>query len=169
MAIYHSEFGKREAWTDWKLIRETLNGVIDACEKVEQLHPNISDGEYTAESGKAEDLSVGDLLERFWRYPEGAQRDIIRLRNQMKNDMKYKDQLARAIINTACACAEIIGVSKDDIEKEFKDFDSHCGSGGYSLKSLLQAIPKIQNGWMYNGIKGALEKFRKQRESTKGL
>lgn len=155
--------GSRPGFTDWELIRKVMNGVIDACAKVEKLNPDITKGEYSARSSFQEDVDVGDFLTRFWRYPEGAQRDIIRLRSRLGNDLKYKDQLARALINTAEACAEIIGVPIEELEKDVQNFTPHCGSGCGSIRSQLQGIPNIQNGWMYTGISKALEQHRSER------
>ena len=64
--------------TDWALVREVMNGTIDACEAIETLEPDLFAGEYEARSGFQDDVCVGDFLNRFWQYPEGAARDIVR-------------------------------------------------------------------------------------------
>lgn len=151
--------------TDWQLIRKVLNGTLDACEAVEQLHPDLWAGEYEARSEYQEDVSVGDFLTRFWQYPEGAARDIIRARSRLGADQKYPSEIARALVNAACACAEAIGLSSEDAGRELADFEPHCGSGGRSVEVLLTGIPTIQNGWMRVGIRKALEEFRRKAAS----
>jgi hypothetical protein len=148
--------------TNWKLIREVMNKTIDACEAVDKLNPDLFAGEYEARSDYQDDVCVGDFLNRFWQYPEGAARDIIRIRAYLGMDQKYLPEIARALINSAVACTEIIGVAGETLSHEVTDFDAHCGSGGHSMQSLLTAIPGIQNGWMLTGITEALEDFRKK-------
>ena len=150
--------------TDWHLIREVMNQTIDACEAVAALAPDLYAGEYEARSDYQEDVSVGDFLNRFWQYPEGAARDIIRLCTYCGEDMKNLPEIARALINTAMACAEVIGLPDEALVREFPDFPAHCGSGGHSVRSLLSGIPAIQNGWMLTGITKALQDFRKVPE-----
>jgi|GEM_PF-4975639 len=147
--------------TNWKLIREVLNGTIDACEAVEKLRPDIMAGEYEARSSYQDDVCVGDFLNRFWQYPEGAARDIIRVRSQLGADQKHLPEIARALVNAAVACAEAIGLPEEATAKQLPEFEAHCGSGGHSVQSLLTGIPKIQKGWMLTGITKALAEHRK--------
>jgi len=149
--------------TNWQLIREVMNGTIAACEAVEKLNPDLFAGEYEARSDYQNDVCVGDFLNRFWQYPEGAARDIIRLRSHMDADQKHPPEIARALVNAAIACAEAIGLSEEALVVEKQNFDAHCGSGGHSVKRLLAGIPEIQNGWMRTGITKALEEFRKNK------
>lgn len=146
--------------TDWKLLRTVMNGVLDACEAMEALQPNLYAGEYEARSDYQEDVCVGDFLSRFWNYPEGAQRDIIRIRSLLGCDQKQPQEIARALVAAAMACAEAIGVPAEMLDREVADFEPHCGSGGKSVRSQLEAIPWIQNGWMQTGVRRALEKHR---------
>ena len=148
--------------TNWKLIREVMNGTIDACEAVEKLNPDLFAGEYEARSDFQDDVCVGDFLNRFWQYPEGAARDIVRVRSHVGADQKHPPEIARALVNAAIACAEAIGLSEETLSTEKSDLDAHCGSGGHSVESLLSEIPKIQNGWMLTGITKALEDHRKK-------
>lgn len=147
--------------TNWQLIREVLNGTIDACAKIEKLHPDLAKGEYEARPDFQDDVSVGDFLNRFQRYPEGSQRDIVRLRSRLGCDQKHLTEIARALINTAGACAEIIGLPEEALSREVPDHEPHCGSAGKTIERQLKAIPEIQNGWMVRGVTQALEKFRK--------
>ena len=151
--------------TNWQLIREVMNGVIDACEAVEKLSPDPYAGEYDARSDYQDDVCVGDFLTRFWQYPEGAARDIVRIRSAIEADQKHPPETAKALMNAAVACAEAIGLPEDKLSAEIPDFAAHCGSGGHSVESLLRAIPWIQNGWMLTGITKALQEFRQEQDS----
>ena len=153
--------------TDWALIRKVMNETIDACEAMDSLNitmeercnPEIRWGDF--ETG----VAVGDFLNRFQAYPEGSQRDIIRLRSKLNiEDQKYYTELARALMNTAAACAEVIGVPKEGLDKEASDFKAHCGSGGKSIRSQLEGIPKIQNGWMVHEVTLAIKKHREKNK-----
>lgn len=149
--------------TDWKLIREVMSGVIDACEAMEALAPDLYAGEYGARSNYQEDVCVGDFLTRFWQYPEGAARDAIRLRAALGCEAKHPSEFARALLGAAQACAEAIDMPEDLLQREVEGFEPHCGSAGRSVRSQLQAIPWIQNGWMLTGVRKALEKYRAEQ------
>ena len=149
--------------SDWRLIREVLNGTIDACEALEKMGPDLEAGEYEARSDYQPDVNVGDFLARFWQYPEGAARDVIRIRSRLGIDQKKPSELARALVQTAVACAEAIGASQDQVSRSVEDFEPHCRSGGQSVQALLKGISAIQNGWMREGIAKALERHRSGR------
>jgi hypothetical protein len=151
--------------TDWQLIRSVMNGVLDACERMEALQPDLYAGEYEVRSDYQEDVCVGDFLTRFWQYPEGAQRDIIRLRTALGCDQKHPAEVSRALVAAAMACAEAIGVPEEALGSEVEGFEPHCGSGGRSIRSQLEGIPAIQNGWMLTGVSRALAEFRKPHSS----
>jgi hypothetical protein len=153
--------------TDWALIRKVMNETIDACEAMDSLNitmdekcnPEIRWGDF--ETG----VAVGDFLNRFQAYPEGSQRDIIRLRSKLNiEDQKYYTELARALMNTAAACAEVIGVPKEGLDKEASDFKPHCESAGKSMRSQLEGIPKIQNNWMVHEVTNAIKKHREKNK-----
>ena len=149
--------------TNWNLIRKVMNETLDACEAMDALNitpeekcnPDIRWGDF--DTG----VAVGDFLNRFQAYPEGSQGDIVRLHSELdiKNE-KVCPELGRALINTAAACAEVIGVSEVDLENESSDFKSHCGSAGKSIQSQLEGIPKIQNDWMVHEVTIAITKHR---------
>ena len=146
--------------SDWPLIRSVLNGVIDACEAMEGLAPDLWAGEYEARSDYQPDVCVGDFLTRFWQYPEGSQRDIVRIRSALSVDAKHPPEVARALVCAAMACAESVGVSAEDLDREMPSLEPHCGSAGKSIRSQLQGVPRIQNGWMLEGVRRALQKAR---------
>src|SRR4030042_2020401 len=102
-----------------------MAAVIDACEAMETLQPDLYAGEYEARSDYQDDVCVGDFLTRFWRYPEGAQRDIIRLRAMLGCDQKYPSEVARALVAAAMACAEAVGVPEAALEREVEGFEPH--------------------------------------------
>ena len=152
--------------TDWNLIREVMNGTIDACQAIEKVGPDVRKGEYEARSDYQSDVNVADFLHRFHDYPHGSQRDIIRIRSHLGCDAKHLSEIARALVNTAKACAESIGVSDDALSKECADLDPHCETAGKTIERQLKAIPEIQNGWMLSGITKALEVHRNEVTKT---
>jgi hypothetical protein len=152
--------------TNWALIRSTLNGMIDACEALEKLP--LEDPEYWgARSDFQPDVDVQDFLTRFWRYPEGCQRDIIRIRSHFGHDQKYHNELARALVNTAMACAEIIGLPEDVMKKEMQTLTPHCGSAGKSVESQIKGPVRIAKGWMVPGITKAIEAQQKKQKEKR--
>lgn len=150
--------------TNWKLIRETLNGMIDACEMLEKQP--IDDPEYwDARSEFQADVGVLDFLTRFWQYPEGCARDIIRIRSHFGCDAKHPHVLARALVNTAVACAETIGVPEDILTKEMTSLQPHCGSAGKSIASQMKAPVGIAKRWMVPGVTKAIDQAKKGKQS----
>ena len=149
--------------TNWALIRSTLNGIIDACEAFEKLP--IEDSEYWgARSDFQPDVEVKDFLTRFWQYPEGGQRDIIGIRSHFCCDQKHPNELARALVNTARACAEIIGAPEEIMKKEMQTLTPHCASAGKSIESQVKAPVGIAKGWIVPGITKAIEAQRKKQK-----
>ena len=149
--------------TNWKLIREIMNETISACEAMDALeitekekdNPEIRWGDF--DSG----VAVGDFLNRFQAYPAGAQGDIVCLRSELEIEgTTVCPELGKALIHTAAACAEAVGVLDVDLEKEAPDFNSHCGSAGKSIRSQLEGIPKIQKNWMVHEVTNAITKHR---------
>lgn len=155
--------------TEWQLIREVLNATIDACEKLEPLAVTDAEkGDHRARAGDYEDgVAVGDFFSRLWNYPGGSQRDIIRLRSRLGvGDQKHYSEFARALVNTARACAEVIGVSADDLEREADGFESHCSSAGNSMKSQLTNIGAIYRNWMVPEITSAVAEYREKHPGS---
>ena len=144
--------------TDWDLVRQTMNAAIDACEQIEAMQ--IAD----CEKGNGE-MPVGDLLNRFAEYPHGSARDIVRLRSRIADGVWYREQkyhreLARALVNTATACAEIIGLNDEDLSREFADHVAHCGSAGKCVQSHLTGIGRIYAEWVVPQVGKALDDWR---------
>ena len=149
--------------TDWQLVRDTIIATIDACEKLESLAVTDEEkGDPRARVGDYENgVAVGDFLTRFWNYPEGSQRDIVRLRAKLgAGDQKYCTEFSRALINTARACAEIVGVSAEDLDREVEGFEVHCGSAGKSMRSQLTGIGSIYGKWMVPSVTTAVTEYR---------
>jgi hypothetical protein len=97
---------KENMKTDWQLIRELMNSVIDACEAIENLHLTESDRNTPLLTGPA---TVWDALQSSWTYPENVQYDVVRIRHELGNDKHYTPESARALINAAKVGAELIG------------------------------------------------------------
>lgn len=151
--------------TNWQMIRDTLNATVDACEKLETLSvTEIEKGDHRARSGNYEDgVAVGDFFTRFWQYPEGAQRDIVRIRSQLSaGDLKHNTEFGRALVYTAMACAEAIGLSDDDLSREIADFAPHCPSAGASVKRQLADIGKIYRNWIVTSVGKAVAEYREK-------
>ena len=95
--------------TDWNLVRELMNSVIDACEAVENL--DITENERdTSLAGTPG--NVWDALQSSWTYPENIQYAVILARHQLGNDKSYTPEAARALINGARVCAELVGAGE---------------------------------------------------------
>ena len=95
--------------TDWQLIRALMNSVIDACEAVENL--NVTDEERTIPLA-TNPANVWDTIQSSWIYPENVQYEIIRIRHERGNDKHYTPESARALVNAAKVCAELIGAGE---------------------------------------------------------
>ena len=129
--------------TDWGLIREVMNGTLDACEKLEDLAPDGSKGEYAVSPESFPQETVGGFLGRFVMYPERTQREILRLRARLGDEQPVLSQLGRSLVYTAMACAETIGLSDEKLKQEFPELKPHCDSAGQSVESHLRAIADI--------------------------
>ena len=70
---------------------------------------------------------------------------------------------ARALVNTAVACAEAIGVPEDVMPKEMTSLEPHCGSAGKSIESQVKAPVGIAKGWMVPGITKAIAQANKDK------
>jgi len=141
--------------TNWNLIRETLSGMIDACETLENL-PIDHPGYWDARSPSQPDVGVLDFLTRFWQYPEGCARDMVRIRSHLGCDAKHPNPLARAWVHTAMACSEAIGAPEGRMSEEAPTLQPHCGSAGKSMESQLKASARIAKGWMIPNITEAI-------------
>jgi hypothetical protein len=64
--------------TDWNLIRELMNSVIDACEKIEKLDLTTLELDTPLSTAPA---NVFDALQSSWTYPENVRYDVIRARH----------------------------------------------------------------------------------------
>ncbi|BCM91578.1 hypothetical protein IAD21_03453 [Abditibacteriota bacterium] len=110
---------KENMRTDWQLIRELMNAVIDACETVENL--DLTDEERNTPLITSP-ANVCDAIQSSWIYPENVRYEIIRVRHELGNDKHYTPESARALVNAADICAEMIGAGeaqpiKDSITK----------------------------------------------------
>jgi hypothetical protein len=95
--------------TDWNLIRELMNSVIDSCEAIENLELTKEDKNVPLQSAPA---NVWDALQSSWTYPENVQGEIIRARHELHIDKHHTPEAARALVNAAKACAELIEVGQ---------------------------------------------------------
>ncbi len=91
--------------TDWQIVRELMNSVIDSCEAIENLEITEADKTAPLQSAPA---NVWDALQSTWTYPENVQYEVIRVRHELNIDKSHTPEAARALINAAKVCAELI-------------------------------------------------------------
>lgn len=94
--------------TDWALIREVMNAVIDACEATERLELPETDRALPTGSG----ANVFDVLTSAWTYPENLRYAVIRARHDLAEDAPYRSELTRALTQAAEACGELVGATR---------------------------------------------------------
>jgi hypothetical protein len=95
--------------TDWNLVRELMNSVINACEAVENLDMTEDERDTPLATAPA---NVWDALQSSWIYPENVQYAVILARHQIGNDKSYTPEAARALVNAARVCAELVGAGE---------------------------------------------------------
>ena len=94
--------------TDWDLVRAMMTSAIDACVHFEKLA--LSDADRAAVAAiQGQQVSVLDIPTSAWTYPESLRYQITRQRHQMGMDQAYVPEAARISVNTAQACAELVG------------------------------------------------------------
>lgn len=113
--------------TDWQAVRKLMNSVIDSCEAIENLELTENDRDVPLQSAPA---SVWDALQSSWIYPENVQYSIIRARHELNNDKNYTPESARALVNAAKVCAELIEAGqaepiRDSVTKLTQWYSAH--------------------------------------------
>ena len=96
--------------TNWDLIRNLSNSVIDACEMVDRLGISEDDRDRMSLDGDQSSASVFDYLQSAWTYPENLSRSIVRARNKLGEDKPYSDELGRALAAVGQLSAELVGM-----------------------------------------------------------
>jgi hypothetical protein len=133
---------KEHMGTDWQLIRELMNSVIDACEVVEKLELTPDERELALEASPA---SVWDALQSSWTYPENTLYEVIRARHQLGIDKPFTPESARAIVQSARVCAEIVGAGEAE-----------------SIQEPVRKLSHWYSAHMVPQINSVLEKSRKE-------
>lgn len=113
--------------TDWQLVRELMNSVIDACEAVENL--DMTEDERNTLLAEIP-ANISDAIQSSWIYPENVQYEVIRIRHELGNDKHYTAESARALVNTAKVCAELVGAGEaqpiqDSVRKLAQWYTTH--------------------------------------------
>ena len=113
--------------TDWQIIRELMNSVIDSCEAIENLELTDDDKDAPLQSAPA---NVWDALQSTWTYPENAQYSVIQARHELNIDKSYTPESARALVNAAKVCAELIDAGEaepitDPVRKLAQWYSAH--------------------------------------------
>lgn len=98
--------------TDWNLLRETLNTVIDSCEGLEIAGYAEEHRERTA-LVNGQPVSVQELLISAWTLPESVRYAVIRQRHDADADSPYVPEAARILVSAIAECVEIIGAGKN--------------------------------------------------------
>ncbi|GAB2586727.1 hypothetical protein ISP15_11565 [Dyella jejuensis] len=70
--------------TDWKLIREVLDTVIDSCERLERNGYTGQHRDISIDVGESS-VSVCDFMVSAWTLPENVLYQIIRQRTKAQN------------------------------------------------------------------------------------
>ena len=105
--------------TDWNLIRELMNSVIDACEAIDELVLTANDRDAPTGAGPS---NVYDVLQSAWTYPENARYAVICSRHDLGDDKHYTPESARAIVHVAQLCGELVGASNaETIQKPARE------------------------------------------------
>jgi hypothetical protein len=129
--------------TDWKLVRELMNSAIDACEAVEKLDITSEERETPLEGSQA---TVWDALQSSWIYPENVQYAVIGARHQGGNEKHYTPEAARALVNAAKVCAELIEADQTP-----------------PIQEPVQKLAQWYTGYMVPQVTTAIESKRKSQ------
>ena len=100
-------------------------------------------------------------IEDIYRHPlRQAAKDV--LNRQLRSGIADETlaQLVIALRGEDRLCI----VHEEGQSQELRIMLEKEGMAGKSMRSQLEAIPKIQNGWMLTGITKALEQHRKKQE-----
>lgn len=97
--------------TDWHLVRELVTSAIDACEQVEKLR--LSEVDRMLPTGIG-DVSVWDVLQSAWIYPENSRSVIARARDRLGEAPAYRLELARVLEQVGSVAAELVGAERLD-------------------------------------------------------
>jgi hypothetical protein len=97
--------------TDWKLIREAMNTVIDSCERLERNGFAERHRDLTIDV-RGRPISVYEFMVSAWTMPENARYEIVRKRHDDHIDLPYVPETARIMTAMAAACAELVGAGE---------------------------------------------------------
>ena len=96
--------------TDWALIREAMNTVVDSCERLErngytERHRDLQVDVH------GHPVSIHEFMISAWTLPENVRYDILRRRHDQAADQAYVPEASRMLTAMAAACAELVGAA----------------------------------------------------------
>lgn len=93
--------------TNWHLIRDAIDAVIDSCEALENAGYSEKDrGRVVRIADRA--ISIQDLLTSGWTIAEHVRYQIIRERHEKREDLRYFPETSRMLVAVVQACAELV-------------------------------------------------------------
>ena len=98
--------------TNWDLIRDVINTVIDSCEALEDAGYRETDRGKAIEIG-GQSVSVQDLLASGWTIAEHVRYQVIRERHEKGEDLRYIPETSRILVAIMAACAELVAGGQD--------------------------------------------------------
>jgi hypothetical protein len=139
--------------SDWALIRKVMAAAIDACEAVERMNVTELDRDRQTDVGSTS-VSVHDCLQSAWTYPENLRVALVRARHQLGQDKPYTDELARALVNVAQVCAELIGTV--DSKTPVAGVNPHAGGRQQSIEDMVNGLCGWYGGHLVPTLSAAM-------------
>jgi hypothetical protein len=95
----------------------------------------------------ASPANVWDAIQSSWIYPENVHDEVIRIRHELGNDKHYTQESARALVNAAKVCAELIGAGEaqpiqDSVRKLAQWYPSHMAP---QITNAIETKRKLPN------------------------
>jgi len=148
--------------TDWKLIRNLMNTVLDCCEDVEKLQIKEEEWAVTTPIGDQE-VSVYDLLQSAWRYPENLKDCLIRARHEMGQDRHFLPDIHRSLVKSCEIAAELIGLEKPDTT--VSQVDPYRPERKTSAREMVEELTEFYRDHITEGLHRALERKPKRKSA----
>ena len=143
--------------TDWELIRKLMNSTIDACEAVDAENITAHDRDATTDVGGF-DVSVWDLMQSAWVYPENLTYSVIRAQHKLNGDKPYTSELARTVSNVGRLCAEL--VDAPDTTSKVSGVNPHQPGANESVDEMVAQLASWYTSHMVPNVKSAIDTKR---------
>lgn len=143
--------------TDWNLIKNVMNAAIDACEAVDR--ENLAEQERSATTNVAGvDVSVSDLMQSAWVYPENLSYSVIRTQHKLNCDKHYSSELARVISNVGKLCGEL--VDAQDTTSQVTGINPYMPNHSESVEEMVTHLSQWYRHHMVVNVKAAINQTR---------